>query len=213
MKNYKKEFNYILYYSDSKNEQDDLHYYAEDFGHEKMRGIFKLTLGLHFPEILFLPKIENLHEAWPPHFNYRAMQSTKDICIGLLYGAPYIVLPYNEWAGTVRTIEPQVKNAIVQSDSESAFTDKSMLFFISEEEYEIYKLEAQNIHQLNLLEEYREYETISKTRTEDLEKFMKVPVFIKEKIIPYLNDRDLYSISRKKDENGKIIFTQTIGSK
>ncbi|WP_294286573.1 hypothetical protein [uncultured Chryseobacterium sp.] len=63
------------------------------------------------------------------------------------------------------------------------------------------------------MEEYREYETISKTRTEDLEKFMKVPVFIKEKIIPYLNDRDLYSISRKKDENGKIIFTQTIRSK
>ncbi|WP_066439424.1 hypothetical protein [Chryseobacterium sp. CCH4-E10] len=131
----------------------------------------------------------------------------------MLYGAPYNVLPYNEWAGTVRTIEPQVKNAIVKSDPESAFTDKSMLFFISEEEYEIYKLEAQNIPQLNLLEEYREYETISKTSTEDLEKFMKVPVFIKEKIIPYLNDRDLYSISRKKDENGKVIFTQTIRSK
>ncbi|WP_294286574.1 hypothetical protein [uncultured Chryseobacterium sp.] len=105
MKNYKKEFNYILYYSDSRNEQDDLHYY-EDFGPEKMRGIYKLTLGLHFPEILFLPKIENLHKAWPPHFDYRAMQSTKDICIGLLYGAPYIVLPYNECAGTGRTIGP-----------------------------------------------------------------------------------------------------------
>ncbi len=28
---------------------------------------------------IFLPKIENLHELWPHHFDYRAMQSTKDI--------------------------------------------------------------------------------------------------------------------------------------
>ncbi|QXU50789.1 hypothetical protein KYG33_07055 [Chryseobacterium sp. D764] len=144
MKNYKKEFNYILYYSDSTNEQDDLDFYAEDLGQEKMQGIFKLTLGLHFPEILFLPKIENIYESWPPHFDYRSMQSAKDICIGLLYGESYIVLPYNEWAGTVRIIEPEVKNVIVQSDSESEFTDKSIVFFITEEEYEIYQQEAKN---------------------------------------------------------------------
>ncbi|CAD0219809.1 hypothetical protein [Chryseobacterium sp. JV274] len=213
MKNYKKEFNYILYYSDSTNEQDDLHFYAEDFGQEKMQGIFKLTLGLHFPEILFLPKIENIYESWPPHFDYRSMQLAKDICIGLLYGESYIVLPYNEWAGTVRIIEPEVKNAIVQSDSESEFTDKSIVFFITEEEYEIYQQEAKKIDELNDLEEHRGYETISQTRTEDLEKYMKVPVFIKEKILPYFADSDLYNISRKKDEKGNIIFTQTIGNK
>lgn len=213
MKNYRKEFNYILYYSDSTNEQDDLHFYVEDFGQDKMDGIFKLTLGRHFPEILFLPKIENIQESWPPNFDYRLMQSTKDICIGLLYGEPYIVLPYNEWAGTVKIIEKEVKNAIVQSDSESQFTYKSTVFFITEEEYEIYKQEAKKINELNDLEEYRECETISQTRTEDLEKYMKVPVFIKEKIIPYLNDSDLYDISRKKDEKGNVVFTQTIANK
>ncbi|WP_223599596.1 hypothetical protein [Chryseobacterium sp. GVT01B] len=213
MKNYKKEFNYILYYSDSANEQDDLHFYSEDFGQEKMQGIFKLTLGLHFPEILFLPKIENIYESWPPRFDYRSMQSEKDICIGLLYGESYIVLPYNEWAGTVRIIEPEVKNAIVQSDSESEFTDKSIVFFITEEEYEIYQQEAKKIHELNDLEEHRGYETISQTRTEDLEKYIKVPVFIKEKILPYFADNDLYNISRKKDEKGNVTFTQTIGNK
>jgi hypothetical protein len=213
MKNYKKEFNYILYYSDSTNEQDDLHFYAEDFGQEKMEGIFKLTLGLHFPEILFLPKIENIQESWPPYFDYRLMQSKKDICIGLLYGESYIVLPYNEWAGTVKIIETEIKNAIVQSDSEAQFTYKSTIFFITEEEYETYKQEAKKINELNDLEEHREYETISKTHTEDLEKYMKVPVFIKEKIIPYFNDSDLYDISRKKDEEGNIVFTQTIANK
>jgi hypothetical protein len=42
---------------------------------------------------------------------------------------------------------------------------------------------------------------------------MKIPEFIKEKVLPYFDDRDLYEISRKRDEEGNIIFTQTIGNK
>ncbi|MEJ5102682.1 hypothetical protein [Chryseobacterium sp. MYb328] len=213
MKNYRKEFNYIIYYSDSTNEQDDLYFYTESFGQDKMNGIFKLTLGLHFPEILFLPKIENIHESWPPYVDYRIMQSAQDVYLGLLYEQSYIVLPDKQWAGTVKIIEKEVKNVRTQSDSDAQFTYKSTLFFITEEEYEIYRQEAEKIHELNDLEEYREYETISKTRTEDLEKYMKVPGFIKEKILPYFDDRDLYEISRKRDEEGNIIFTQTIGNK
>lgn len=39
---------------------------------------------------------------------------------------------------------------------------------------------------------------------------MKVSVFIKEKVISNLNNRDLYEICRKKDEEGNIVFIQTI---
>jgi hypothetical protein len=212
MKNYSKEFNYILYYSDSTNEYDDLYSYAEDLGQDKMTGIFKLTLGLHFPEILFLPKIENIHEPWPPSVDYHLIQSAEDICKTLLLMESYIVLPYNEWAGQVRILEAEMKNPI-SSDPENYYGYKNTLFFITEEEYEIYQQEAKKIAELNNLEEHRGYETISKTRTEDLEKYMRVPVFIKEKILPYFDDRDLYEISRKKDENGNVIFTQTIGNK
>lgn len=212
MKNYRKEFNYIIYYSDSTNGQDDLHFYAENFGQDKMDGIFKLTLGLHFPEILFLPEIENIHESWPPYLDYRLIQSPADIGKALLLTAPYIVLPYNEWAGQVRVLESESKNPIL-SDPESYYSYKSTLFFITEKEYKLYQQEATKIDELNDLEEHRGYETISKTRTEDLEKYMKVPGFIKEKILPYFDDRDLYEISRKRDGEGNIIFTQTIGNK
>ncbi|BAP32495.1 chromosome partition protein MukB [Chryseobacterium sp. StRB126] len=212
MKNYRKEFNYIIYYSDSTNDQDDLHFYAEEFGPEKMQGIFKLTLGLHFPEILFLPGIENINTYWPPYIDYRLIQSAEDICKALLLTESYIVLPCNEWAGQVRILEPEIKNPI-PSDPETYYGYKSTIFFISEEEYKNYKQEAKKIEDLNDLEEHRGYETMSKTRTEDLEKYMKLPVFIKEKILPYFDDRDLYDISRKKDEEGNIIFTQTIGNK
>jgi hypothetical protein len=114
MKNYRKEFNYIIYYSDSTNEQDDLYFYTESFGQDKMNGIFKLTLGLHFPEILFLPEIENIHESWPPYVDYRLIQSAEDIYKALLLTQPYIVLPYNEWAGQVRVLEPDSKNQFLQ---------------------------------------------------------------------------------------------------
>lgn len=42
---------------------------------------------------------------------------------------------------------------------------------------------------------------------------MKVPVFIKEKVMPYFDDNDLYNINRKKDEEGNVAFTKTIGNK
>ncbi|WP_347216268.1 hypothetical protein [Chryseobacterium sp.] len=212
MKNYKKEFNYILYFSDSTNEQDDLHFYAEDFGQEKMQGIFKLTLGLHFPEVLFLPKIENVSKSWPPYMDYRLVQSAEDIRKVLLLMESYVVLPYNEWAGQVKIVKSEIKNPI-SSDPETYYGYKSTIFFITDEEYENYKQEAEKIDELNDLEEHRGYETISQTRTEDLEKYMKLPVFLKEKILPYFADSDLYEISRKKDEKGNIIFTQTIGNK
>ncbi|MEJ5102665.1 hypothetical protein [Chryseobacterium sp. MYb328] len=212
MKNYRKEFNYIVYYSDSTNEQDDLHFYAEEFGQEKMQGIFKLTLGLHFPEILFLPGIGNIDKLWPPYIDYRLIQSAEDICKVLLLTESYIVLPYNEWAGQVRILEPEPKNP-TPSDTETYYGYKNTVFFITEEEYELYEQEAKYINELNDSEEIRGYETISKTRTEDLEKNMKVPGFIKEKIISYFDDRDLYQISRKRDGEGNIIFTQTIGNK
>ncbi|SDJ09009.1 hypothetical protein [Chryseobacterium jejuense] len=212
MKNYKKEFNYILYYSDSTNEQDDLHFYAEDFGQEKMQGIFKLTLGLHFPEILFLPEIENISKSWPPYIDYRLIQSAEDICKALLLMESYIILPCNEWAGQVKILESEIKNPI-SSDPETYYGYQSTIFFITDEEYENYKQEAEKIDELNDLEEHRGYETMSQTRTEDLEKYMKLPVFIKEKVLPYFNDHDLYDISRIKDEKGNVIFTQTIGNK
>lgn len=212
MKLYRREFNYILYYFDSRYKEDDLHIYAKDFGEDKMKDIFKLSVNLH-TEILFLPKIENLHKSWPPHCDYRTIQSTKDISIALLYGEWYSVIPCNEWAGQVKIMAPEIKDAIVQSDSEFPFTYPSILFFITEEEYESYKQEAKKIEELNALEEHTKYEVLSQTRTEDLEKYMKLPVFIKERIIPYFNDRDLYNICRKKDENGIVVFTQTIGNK
>ncbi|HCN51478.1 MAG TPA: hypothetical protein DIT10_20730 [Chryseobacterium sp.] len=212
MKNYRKEFNYIIYYSDSTNEQDDLYFYTESFGQDKMNGIFKLALGLHFPEILFLPEIENIHESWPPYVDYRLIQSAEDIYKALLLTQPYIVLPYNEWAGQVKVLEPDSKNP-VPSDSETYYGYKSTLFFITEEEYKLYRQEAEKINELNDLEEHIGYETISKTHTEDLEKYMKIPGFIKEKVLPYFDDRDLYEISRKRDAEGNIIFTQTIGNK
>lgn len=212
MKNYKKEFNYIVYYSDSTNEQDDLHFYAEDFGQEKMHGIFKLTLGLHFPVILFLPKIENISKSWPPYIDYHLIQSAQDIHKALLLTESYIVLPCNEWSGQVKILESEIKSPIY-SDPETYYGYQSTIFFITDEEYENYKQEAETIDELNDLEEHRGYETISQTRTEDLERYMKLPLFIKEKVLPYFNDHDLYEISRKKDEKGNINFTQTIGNK
>lgn len=108
---------------------------------------------------------------------------------------------------------PEIKNEMVQSNSELPFTYPGIVFFISEEEYQNYKEEAKKIAELNALEEHTEYEVLSQTRTEDLEKYMKLPVFIKEKIIPYFEDSDLYNISRKKEENGTIVFMQTIGNR
>lgn len=211
MQLYRREFNYSLYYSDSQYEGDSLHHDAKDFGQDKVKDIFKLSLNLH-SEIHFLPKIENIHESWPPYCDSRTIQSAKELHIVLLYYKEYLVLPCNEWAGQVKIIEPEIKNARVQSDSEFPFTYPSILFFITEKEYECYKEEAKKIAELNDLEEHTKYEVLSQTRTEDLEKQMKLPVFIKETIIPYFSDRDLYNICRKKDENGTVVFTQTIGN-
>ncbi|WP_294223245.1 hypothetical protein [uncultured Chryseobacterium sp.] len=212
MKNYSREFNYIMYYSDSTNEQDDLHFYAEDFGPDKMQGIFKLTLGLHFPEILFLERIENVSTSWPPYIDYRMIESAEDIRKALLLEKSYIVLPCNEWAGQVKILEPENKNPI-SSDPETYYGYKSVIFFITEQEYETYKQEAKKIEELNDLEVKRGYDVISQTHTEDLEKYMKLPIFIKEKIIPYFNDNDLYNIGRKRDQEGNVVFTKTIGNK
>lgn len=210
MKFYRKEFNYIIYYSDSTNKMDDLHFCAEKFGQDKIQGIFKLTLGRHFPEILFLPKIENIHKFWPPNIDYQSIQSTEDICISLILGGPYIVMPCNEWSGEVKIIDMEVKNP---TSHDTDYIYKSTVFFITEREYETYYQEAKKIEELNDDEYQRDYEIFSQTRTEELEKYMEVPIFIKDKVIPYFDDSDLYNISRKKDENGNIIFTQTIASK
>jgi hypothetical protein len=110
-------------------------------GQDKMNGIFKLTLGLHFPEILFLPEIENIHESWPPYVDYRLIQSAEDIYKALLLTQPYIVLPYNEWAGQVRVLEPDSKNP-VPSDLKLIMVIKYPLF-ITEEEYKLYRQEAE----------------------------------------------------------------------
>lgn len=213
MKNYRKEYNYIIYYSDSTNESDDLQQiYAADLGEEKMKGIFKLTLGLHFPEVLFLPKIDAIQESWPPYVAYHSLASVQDICIELMLASDYIVTPCNEWAGTVKILQPEDKKPD-PDNAELIYSNKSIVFFITEQDYEIYRQEAKEIAALNDLEEIIQYETVSYTRTEDLERCMIIPVFIKEQVIPYFSDRDLYEISRKRDENGTIVFTQPIGNK
>ncbi|UUC44417.1 hypothetical protein [Flavobacterium cerinum] len=205
MQLYRREFNYSLYYFDSQYEEDDLYHDAKDFGQDKVKDIFKLSLNL-YAEIYFLPKIENIDKSWPPYCDCRTIQTAKELYIALLYHKHY------QWAGQVKIVEPEIKNTRVQSDSGIPFTYPGIVFFISEEEYENYKEEAKKIAESNDLEEHTEYEVLSQTRTEDLEKYMKLPVFIKEKIIPYFEDSDLYNISRKKAENGTIVFTQTIGN-
>lgn len=114
MKLYKRDFNYWLYYTDSQYQDDDLQLYDEDFGQDITKGIFKLSLGhRHYAAIHFLPKIENIHESWPPHCDYRTIQSTDDISIALLYGELYNVIPCNEWAGQVKILEPEIKEKVL----------------------------------------------------------------------------------------------------
>lgn len=47
MQLYRREFNYSLYYFDSQYEEDDLYYDSKDFGQEKVKDIFKLSLNLY----------------------------------------------------------------------------------------------------------------------------------------------------------------------
>ncbi|WP_223599595.1 hypothetical protein [Chryseobacterium sp. GVT01B] len=205
--NIKKEFNYSICYFDSTNEDSGILFnYAKDFGNEKVKDIFGISLGWGGVEIVFLPKIENIENFWPPIANYNLNQQAEDIYKAILYGESYVVMPCNEWAGQVKILEPDIKNSLIQSKKEMIFKYKSLIFFISEQEYEIYKQEAKEIQELNTLEEEKDYLIISHTRTEDLEKRMKIPVFIKEKIIPCFDEHDLHSIERIRDENDNIIF-------
>lgn len=211
--NIKREFNYSMWYFDATYEDSViLSNYGKDFGHEKIRALFGISLGWGGVKIFFLPKIENMQNFWPPIATYELNQEAESLYKAILYGASYIVLPYNEWAGQVKVLEPIIKHSLIQSKKEIVFKSKSFVFFISEQEYEIYKQEAKEIQELNALEEEKDYLIISHTRTEDLEKRMKIPVLIKKTILPHLSASDLYEISRKKDENGTIIFTQTIGN-
>ncbi|RQO35429.1 hypothetical protein DBR39_18305 [Chryseobacterium sp. KBW03] len=207
--NIKREFNYSICYFDSTYEDSDILFnYAKDFGNEKVKDVFGISLGWGGVEIVFLPKIENIENFWPPIANYDLNQQAEDIYKAILFGESYIVMPCNEWAGQVKVLEPDIKNSLIQSKKEMIFKYKSLIFFISEQEYEIYKQEAKEIQELNTLEEEKEYLIISHTRTEDLEKRMKIPVFIKEKIIPCFDKHDLHSIERIRDENDNIIFSR-----
>ena len=209
--NIKREFNYSMDYFDATCEDSGiLFYYAKDFGYEKIKDIFGISLGWGGVAIIFLPKIENVQIFWPPIANYDLHEQAEDIYKAMLYGESYIVIPCNEWAGQVKILEPNIKNSLIQSEKEIIFKYKSSVFFISDEEYEIYKQEAKEIQELNTLEEEKEYLIISHTRTEDLEKRMKIPVFIKEKIIPCFDKHDLHAIERARDENDNdnIIFTR-----
>ncbi|MEJ5102664.1 hypothetical protein [Chryseobacterium sp. MYb328] len=153
-----------------------------------------------------LPKIENVQDFWSPIENNDINQQAEDIYKGILFLESYIVIPCNEWAGQVKILEPDIKNSLIQPKKEMISKSKSFIFFISEQEYEIYKQEVKEIRELNTLEEEKEYLIISYTRTEDLEKRMKIPVFIKEKIISCFDKHDLHSIERIKDENDNIVF-------
>ncbi|WP_404985506.1 hypothetical protein ACI513_20185 [Chryseobacterium sp. M5] len=145
---------------------------------------------------------------WSSIANYDLNKEAEDIYKAILYGESYIVIPCNELAGQVKILEPSIKNSLIQSKKEIIFKSKSLVFFISDQEYEIYKQEAKEIQELNTLEEEKDYLIISHTRTEDLEKLMEIPVFIKEKIIPYFDKHHLHSIERLKDENDNIIFAR-----
>ncbi|MGN7705371.1 hypothetical protein KYG33_07060 [Chryseobacterium sp. D764] len=207
--NIKREFNYSMCYFDSTYEDSGILFnYAKDFGYEKIKDAFGISLGWGGVEIVFLPKIENIENFLPPISNHDLNQQAEDIYKAILYGESYIVIPSNEWAGQVKILEPDIKNSLIQSKEEMIFKYKSFIFFISEQEYEIYKQEAKEIQELNTLEEEKEYLIISHTRTEDLEKRMKIPVFIKEKIIPYFDKHDLHSIERIRDEKDDIIFAR-----
>ncbi|BAP32496.1 glutamate synthase (NADH) large subunit [Chryseobacterium sp. StRB126] len=207
MLNIKREFNYSICYFDSTYEDSViLSNYGKDFGHGKIKDIFGISLGWGGVQIFFLPKTENVQDFWSPIANYDLNQQAEDIYKEILFLESYIVIPCNEWAGQVKIIEPDIKNSLIQPKKEMIFKSKSFIFFISEQEYEIYKQEVKEIQELNTLEEEKEYLIISHTRTEDLEKRMKIPVFIKEKIIPCFDKHDLHSIERIKDENDNIVF-------
>ncbi|VXB16971.1 hypothetical protein [Chryseobacterium sp. 8AT] len=207
--NIKRKFNYSMYYFDSTYEDSViLSNYGKDFGHEKIKDIFGISLGWGGVKIFFLPKIENMQNFWPSIANYDLNTKAKDIYKAILYGESYIVIPYNELAGQVKILEPSINNSLIQSKKEIIFKSKSLVFFISDQEYEIYKQEAKEIQELNTLEEEKDYLIISHTQTEDLEKRMEIPVFIKEKIILYFDKHDLHSIERLKDENDNIIFAR-----
>jgi hypothetical protein len=172
--------------------------YPEDLVIDIFDVIINSKLGIY---IKFIPEINGIDEKWPFDFYYDH-STVQDLRKLFLLESKYVVTPSNKWKGETKILSKEFVAKCFQIEDIENMRDV-IIFFISTEEFELYKNEKEKISVYNLDGD----DKLSRGSVENLEKDYKLPKFLKNRIInsPYLSDQDLSFLKRKRDENGNII--------
>jgi len=175
--------------------------YPEDLVIDIFDVIVNSKLGIY---IKFIPEIDRIDEKWPFDFDYddSTVQNLRKL---FLLESKYVVTPSNKWKGETKILSKEFVAKCFQVEDMENIHDV-IIFFISKEDFELYKNEKEKMSVYNLDLD----DKLSQGSVENLEKEYKLPKLLKDRIInsPYLSDQDLASVRRKRDKNGNIILME-----
>jgi len=180
-------------------EEIDNELYPEDLVIDIFDVIMNSKLGIY---IKFIPEIDGIDERWPFDFvkyNAPTIQGLRKI---FLLESKYVVTPSDKWKEETKILSKEfIAKCFHIEDLEKIHN--VIVFFISKEDFELYKNEKEKISICDMAAEDKS----GKRFIEDLEKEYKLPGFLKNRIInaPYLPDEDLSYLKRKRDKNGNVI--------
>lgn len=180
-------------------EEIDNDLYPEDLVIDIFDVIMNSKLGIY---IKFIPEIDGIDEKWPFDFEYDD-SSIQNLRKMFLLESKYVVTPSDKWKGKTKKISKEFIAKCFHADDGEKIQDV-IVFFISKEDFELYKNEKEKISTFDMDSE----DKLHPKFIDDLEKEYKLPGFLKNRIInsPYLSDEDLSYLKRKRDANGNIIL-------
>lgn len=164
-------------------------------------GLFDMVLNNRLGVyIRFIPAIPGLEETWPPTEAVYSDTTPSGLRKQLLLEAEYVVMPSEQWQGTTRTIG--TKDA---GGNEAAPEGMApvVVFFVAPAEFDLYCAERERL----CTWESEEQAKAGRNLIEDLGPEYRLPAFIKDRMIqsPYLEDRALYCLKRKRLADGTVV--------
>lgn len=159
-------------------------------------GLFDMVLNNRLGVyIRFMPAIPGLEQAWPPTEEVYNDTTPAGFRKQLLLEAEYVVMPSDEWQGTTRT-----------TGTEASATDgipPVVVFFVSPADFDLFCAERERLCTWESEEEAKN----GRNLIDALGPEYSLPAFLKERIIPspYLTDRALYCLQRKRNPDGTVV--------